>query len=97
MKLVLALAVGASAFGGFGKKSAAPATRLGAQVARGGQTPTNIQVPRIFTTAFGDPGRLQERAGVGMSLCAKQWRRRDRSREGMICARGLTALRPPPS
>ena len=25
------------------------------------------------------------------------WRRRDRSREGMVCARGLTALRPPPS
>ena len=62
MKLVLALAVGASAFGGFGKKSAAPATVRGAQVAQGGQTPTNIQVPRIFTTAFGDPGRLAERA-----------------------------------
>merc|ERR1711871_1335744 len=28
----------------------------------GGQTVTNIQVPKIFTTAFGDPGRLQERA-----------------------------------
>ena len=63
MKLVLALAVGASAFGGFGKKGAAPAaTRMGAQVAQGGQTPTNIQVPRIFTTAFGDPGRIAERA-----------------------------------
>ena len=62
MKLVLALAVGASAFGGFGKKSAAPATVRGAQVAQGGQPPTNIQVPKIFTTAFGDPGRLQERA-----------------------------------
>ena len=61
MKLVLALAVGASAFGGFGK-SAAPAPSRGGQVAQGGQTPTNIQVPRIFTTAFGDPGRLQERA-----------------------------------
>ena len=64
MKLVLALAVGASAFGGFGKKSAAPAPSRGGgnQVAQGGQTPTNIQVPRIFTTAFGDPGRLAERA-----------------------------------
>ena len=31
-------------------------------MAQGGQTPTNIQVPRIFTTAFGDPGRLAERA-----------------------------------
>ena len=61
MKLVLALAVGASAFGGFGK-SAAPAPSRGGQVAQGGQTVTNIQVPKIFTTAFGDPGRLQERA-----------------------------------
>merc|ERR1719426_368462 len=51
MKLVLALALGASAFGGFGK-SAAPAP------SRGG----GIQVAKIFTTAFGDPGRLQERA-----------------------------------
>ena len=49
---------------GFGKKSAAPATVRGAQVAQGGQTPTNIQVPRIFTTAFGDPGRLAERAAA---------------------------------
>ena len=64
MKLVLALAVGASAFGGFGKKSAAPAPSRGGgnQVAQGGQTVTNIQVPKIFTTAFGDPGRLAERA-----------------------------------
>ena len=64
MKLVLALAVGASAFGGFGKKPAAPAPARGGgnQVAQGGQTVTNIQVPKIFTTAFGDPGRLQERA-----------------------------------
>ena len=61
MKIVLALAVGASAFGGFGK-SAAPAPSRGGQVAQGGQTVTNIQVPKIFTTAFGDPGRLQERA-----------------------------------
>ena len=53
MKLVLALAVGASAFGGFGKKSAAPAPSRGGQVAQGGQTVTNIQVPKIFTTAFG--------------------------------------------
>ena len=52
MKLVLALAVGASAFGGFGK-SAAPAPSRGGQVAQGGQTVTNIQVPKIFTTAFG--------------------------------------------
>ena len=64
MKLVLALAaVGASAFGGFGK-SAAPAPSRGGQVAQGGQTPTNIQVPRIFTTAFGDPGRIAERAAA---------------------------------
>ena len=64
MKLVLALAVGASAFGGFGKKSAAPAPARGGgnQVAQGGQTVTNIQVPKIFTTAFGDPGRIAERA-----------------------------------
>ena len=64
MKLVLALAaVGASAFGGFGKSAApAPARSGGNQVAQGGQTVTNIQVPKIFTTAFGDPGRLQERA-----------------------------------
>ena len=42
MKLVLALAVGASAFGGFGKKSAAPAPSRGGgnQVAQGGQTPS---------------------------------------------------------
>jgi hypothetical protein len=52
MKLVLALALGASAFGGFGK-SAAPAPSRGGQVAQGGQTVTNIQVPKIFTTAFG--------------------------------------------
>ena len=63
MKLVLALAVGASAFGGFGKSAApAPSRGGGNQVAQGGQTVTNIQVPKIFTTAFGDPGRLQERA-----------------------------------
>ena len=64
MKLVLALAaVGASAFGGFGKSAApAPSRGGGNQVAQGGQTPTNIQVPRIFTTAFGDPGRIAERA-----------------------------------
>merc|ERR1719353_1022186 len=62
MKLVLALAVGASAFGGFGKSAApAPARGGGNQVAQGGQTVTNIQVPKIFTTAFGDPGRLAER------------------------------------
>ena len=64
MKLVLALAaVGASAFGGFGKSAApAPARSGGNQVAQGGQTVTNIQVPKIFTTAFGDPGRIAERA-----------------------------------
>ena len=55
MKLVLALAaVGASAFGGFGKSAApAPSRGSGNQVAQGGQTVTNIQVPKIFTTAFG--------------------------------------------
>ena len=53
MKLVLALAVGASAFGGFGKSAAAPSRGGGNQVAQGGQTVTNIQVPKIFTTAFG--------------------------------------------
>ncbi len=64
MKLVLALAaVGASAFGGFGKSAApAPSRGGGNQVAQGGQTVTNIQVPKIFTTAFGDPGRIAERA-----------------------------------
>ena len=54
MKLVLALALGASAFGGFGKSAApAPSRGGGNQVAQGGQTVTNIQVPKIFTTAFG--------------------------------------------
>ena len=63
VKVVLALAVGAAAFNFGGKKSAPSAPRSsGNQVAKGGQTLSTLQVPEFFTTAFGNPGRLADRA-----------------------------------
>merc|ERR1719311_609161 len=63
--------VGASAFnfGSIGKKADAPkkgafgggARSSGSQVAKGGNTESTIQVPQIFTTAFGDPDRIANR------------------------------------
>merc|ERR1719331_3699094 len=65
--------VGASAFnfGSIGKKADAPkkkggfggggARSSGSQVAKGGNTVSTIQVPQIFTTAFGDPDRIANR------------------------------------
>merc|ERR1719243_312155 len=67
--------VGASAFnfGSIGKKAEAPkkgafgfgggggARSSGPQVAKGGNTESTIQVPQIFTTAFGDPDRIANR------------------------------------
>merc|ERR1719311_1346430 len=67
--ITMATLVGASAFnfGSIGKKADAPkkgafggggARSSGSQVAKGGNTESTIQVPQIFTTAFGDPDRL---------------------------------------
>ena len=46
------------------KKKGAPKKAASAprQVAQGGQTLSTLQVPAFFTTAFGDPDRLQMRA-----------------------------------
>jgi len=46
------------AFGGFGGGGARSS---GPQVAKGGNTESTIQVPQIFTTAFGDPDRIANR------------------------------------
>jgi hypothetical protein len=46
------------AFGGFGGGGARSS---GPQVAKGGNTVSTIQVPQIFTTAFGDPDRIANR------------------------------------